>query len=351
MKLANYIGLFLACLVQWGFVPHASAGVFGLVALDPKGALDRWRGFHQAISSHVARDWQTLEFNVMNSDSSLLWSLLDGEVDIFVADPVIGLGLMNDGLALPVAFISPLQDTSNTPLSQQSCIVVRHDDRIDGLAALRGKSVVFERPNSGIGHAVPRRLLLDASLDLEEDPGIRDRRKQNSIAEQAADPSGLALDAGAKADHGEPNHNEARQSVRYVYAMDALSPVFWLTQEVVDAAAVRTGLLAKVERNAPGLVRRLRCSEPVPARLLMVRAELADMVSLGQALITLPEIVAGWHLTALSGTDDHRLTALFAANEALWHEMAETWRESPFAARRGGQQETRDLTGERDAGR
>jgi phosphonate transport system substrate-binding protein len=115
----------------------------------------------------VSRDYkQTLQF------------LADGEIDVAsIGDGGVMKALL---LANAIPVVKPLNEQGKP--SYRSCVVVGPGSSIRSLSELKGKKVAFGYHHSTTGNLVPRRLLLERRLKLEDLGSYANLRHHSDVA-------------------------------------------------------------------------------------------------------------------------------------------------------------------------
>ena len=233
---------------------RAAPIVLGVVSNNVENAQELWGSFAARLGEELPPAVGPLILKIFNSHSGLLWQIWEGGVHAFIAEPVMALSLAENADASPSAILA-----WHERAREQACLAVQASSAIKSIADAAGHVVAFDHPSSTFGHAIPRLLLTRAGLQVEERDGDKPI---------------------------------AGDTVAYSYTMDKYSPLIWLYRSRVDIAASSRRQIDQVNRNRPGMLRVLECSEPLPHTILAIAPNLKVQQSLNTALRALQDKVA-----------------------------------------------------------
>ena len=225
---------------------------FGLVARDVVEEERRWTPVLAEANRDLAPLGHELGARVLTSYAGMLWDLIDGRVDLLLAEPLIASKFAAETGARPVLAL-----TGPDGGLARSVIVVRQDEVAPRPVPLAGMSVAFDSPSSTRGHLLPRLFLIETG---------------HVLLEAAVGPAPPPSSKGAMA------------PVRFVFTMDSLSPVFWLLRHRVDAAAMSEEAFERVDAKRPGTFEVLGRTLSAPQAVLLARADLPPEIT--SAVIT-----------------------------------------------------------------
>ena len=231
------------------FAPTAAAFAagapitLGFVARDVVEEERRWAPVLAEANQDLAPVGRELGAWVLTSHAGMLWDLIDGRVDLFLAEPLIASKFAAETGAVPVLAL-----TGPDGGLARSVVVVRRGEVAPRPVPLAGMSVAFDFPGSTKGHLLPRLFLIETG---------------HVLTEALAGPV------------PPPGPRDAAAPVRFVFTMDSLSPIFWLLRHRVDAAAMSEEAFERVEAKRPDAFEVLGHSLSAPQAVLLARADLS----------------------------------------------------------------------------
>lgn len=220
-------------LAAGAFEARAETLVIGTVGKDLKAEMKEHEGLANYLQDRLSSSGiDKVEITILPTAAKMSEALKRGSVHLYFESPLVAAKMSRDGSALPM-----LRRWRKGVAEYWSHILVPSESPIHSLDDLRGRVIAFEDPDSTSGHLLPRAMLRERGLEIEN--------------------------------LKRPNDPTAPGKVGAVFTMSDKASILMLFDGRVAAIATDPQYMTKIENEREGSVRSLGRSITVPRHVVM----------------------------------------------------------------------------------